>query len=382
MMTIVALPFQLYQITHSTAMVGMLGLVQLVPSVIGGLFGGSLADVFDRKKLIVIAEGGMAALVLLLGLAELFDFASAPLLFIVSGSIAILNGLHRPAMESLTPRLVQSEDMTAVATLNSLRGNIATIGGPAVGGIVIASLGLHTAYFIDFISFAASVIAILNLPFLSRSEKAPTKFSFALVREGYLYAFSRKDLIGTYLIDILAMTFSMPNLLFPAVAERFGGVAYLGWLHSGISVGALLATLTSGYFHRYSRHGLMIALAAAAWSVAMIGFGLSPIFPMAFCFLVIAGYADMVSAVFRQTIWNQTIPDHLRGRLAGIEMISYLAGPLLGNTQLGFLAASMGVQRAVAVSSGVGLVLIGIASNLLPEFIKYRAPGARTPKQE
>jgi MFS family permease len=175
------------------------------------------------------------------------------------------------------------------------------------------------------------------------------------------------------LVDVIAMTFSMPNLLFPAVAEALGSSAYLGWLHSGISIGALCATLGSRFLLKTRRHGAMILLAAGAWSVCMVGFGMATSFPVAMAFLVLAGYADMVSAVFRQTIWNQTIPDSLRGRLAGIEMISYLSGPMLGNTQLGVLANALGIQRAITVSSLLGVAGVAACARALPGFRNYLA---------
>jgi MFS family permease len=170
------------------------------------------------------------------------------------------------------------------------------------------------------------------------------------------------------------MTFSMPNLLFPAVADAFGSAAYLGWLHSGIALGSLAATLTSSWLLRSRRHGVMILCAAGAWSLCMIGFGLSSSFPIAMIWLVLAGYADMVSGVFRQTIWNQTVPDELRGRLAGIEMISYLTGPMLGNTQLGVLSQTLGIQRAISLSSLVGVCGVAACARLLPRFYKYVSP--------
>jgi MFS family permease len=199
------------------------------------------------------------------------------------------------------------------------------------------------------------------------------KFNLGSFQEGFRYALSRQELVGTYVIDIVAMIFSMPNLLFPAVAETFGGPIYLGWLHSGISIGALLASLLSTRMLHWRRHGLVILWAAALWSVFMIGFGLSSNFYLAMAFLILAGFADMVSGVFRQTIWNQTIPTELRGRLAGIEMISYLAGPMLGNTQLGYAMQFLGVKRAIAVSSMVGVVGVAGMAAWLKGFRQYLA---------
>ena len=185
---------------------------------------------------------------------------------------------------------------------------------------------------------------------------------------------SRQELVGTYVVDIVAMTFSMPNLLFPAVAEAFSqtpgnGATYLGWLHSGIAIGALIASLTSGWTRNIRRHGVMVLWAAGSWSAMMIGFGAAKSFPLAMGFLILAGYADMVSGVFRSTIWNQTVPTELRGRLAGIEMISYLSGPMLGNTQPGFLAGHLGVRRAITLSSLIGLCAVCGCTFALPSSV-------------
>jgi MFS family permease len=378
MMSYVALPFALYQATRSTALTGVLGAIQLLPSVVGGLFGGALADSIDRRKLIVGCELGMALVVLALAVSLTMakpDYPHPAFLLAAAAVLSVLNGFHRPALEALTPRLVERHEIPAVGVLSSFRGNVGMIGGPAVAGILISTGGADLAFYVDFVSFAICVVAVLMLRHVPPVEKAAT-FSLAAVHEGFRYAMSRGDLVGTYVVDIVAMTFSMPNLLFPAVAEALGSTAYLGWLHSGIAMGALLATLTSRWLLRTSRHGLMILLAAGGWSLCMVGFGLSRSFYWAMAFLLLAGFADMVSAVFRMTIWNQTIPDELRGRLAGIEMISYLSGPMLGNTQLGILSASVGIQRAITLSSLVGVGAVLACARFIPSFRKYRAPDA------
>jgi MFS family permease len=379
MMSYVALPFVLYQATKSTIWTGILGVIQLVPSVVGGLFGGALADAIDRRKLIVICELGMAVIVLAVGMSLTHSKPGypAPVWILAAASgLAVLNGIHRPALEALTPRLVERYELPAVGVLTSLRSNVGMIGGPAIAGILLSAGGADIAFYIDFGSFLICVVAVLALEHVPKVESA-ARFSLSAVEEGFRYAISRPDLVGTYLVDIVAMTFSMPNLLFPAVADAFGSTLYLGWLHSGISIGALTATLTSTRLLKTRRHGLAILIAAGAWSACMVGFGLSPSFPIAMLFLIMAGYADMVSAVFRQTIWNQTIPDELRGRLAGIEMISYLSGPMLGNTQLGFLSSAVGIQRAITLSSLVGLSGVAACARFIPQFRGYLAPDFR-----
>jgi MFS family permease len=375
MMSYVALPYVLYQATRSTALTGLLGLIQLAPSVVGGVFGGALADAIDRRKLIVLCEIAMALVVGSVGVSLRWLAPAYPhpvFVLAAAAALAILNGFHRPALEALTPRLVEHGEQAAVGVLNSFRGNLGMIAGPAIAGLLIAK-DPAWAFYLDFWSFVLCVACLCAMRNVPKVELA-LKLSLASIGEGFRYALSRQELIGTYVIDIVAMTFSMPNLLFPAVAEAFGVPQYLGWLHSAIAVGALLATLSSSWLLTTRRHGMVILFAAGGWSLCMFAFGMSRSFPVALLCLLLAGYADMVSGVFRLTIWNQTIPDALRGRLAGIEMISYLSGPMLGNTQLGLLSSAFGVQRAISVSSLVGMAGVYVCSRILPRFRGYIAP--------
>ncbi|HKU41953.1 MAG TPA: MFS transporter [Polyangiales bacterium] len=375
MLSYVALPYAIYQSTKSTVLTGLLGVIQLLPSVFGGLFGGALADAFDRRRLIVLCEAAMALVVLALGAALSWRspaYPDAPWLLLAAAALAVWNGVHRPALEALTPLLVERHEQPAVAVLSSLRYNVCAIGGPALAGVLIGIGGADLAFYLDAATFLAAIGCVVALRDLPRPERPP-EFTLQAVHEGFRYAMSRQDLVGTYLVDIVAMTFSMPSLLFPAVADAFGSPLYLGWLHAGIAIGALIATLTTQRLFHSRRHGRMILIAAAAWSASMVGFGLATSFPLAMLCLILAGYADMISGVYRMTIWNQTIPTELRGRLAGIEMISYLSGPMLGNTQLGILAQTVGIQRAITLSSLLGLLGIAAVARFLPKFRGYEA---------
>ncbi|MFO0654186.1 MAG: MFS transporter [Polyangia bacterium] len=377
MLSYVALPYALFQKTHDPKLLGLLGVIQLVPSVVGGLFGGALADSVDRRRLLLFTEAGLLFCTLALSWLSHLDRLSGSVLISASALMAILSGFHRPAIESLTPRLVALEDMPAIGVLSSFRYNVGAIAGPALAGIILAKYGAALAFALDAVTFFVAMIAVWSLRNIPPAPES-ARFSFSAIREGFSYAMSRQELVGTYVVDIVAMTFSMPNLLFPAVAEAFSqtpgnGATYLGWLHSGIAIGALIASLTSGWTRNIRRHGVMVLWAAGSWSAMMIGFGAAKSFPLAMGFLILAGYADMVSGVFRSTIWNQTVPTELRGRLAGIEMISYLSGPMLGNTQLGFLAGHLGVRRAITLSSLIGLCAVCGCTFALPKFRRYVA---------
>lgn len=368
----VVLPWQVYQLTKSNFAVGMLGLAEFLPMFVMAFVGGALADFIDRRRLIVIAEIGLTVCCGLLVLNALSSQPRVWLLFVVAALFAALNGIHRPAMEAMTPRLVAPEQIPAVASLSMFRGSFSYIIGPALAGLIAASFGAAVAFAIDAATFIVSIAALLlirNIAMPARldDEERP---SLRSIVEGLKYARSRQELLGTYLIDINAMFFGMPIALFPAIAESFGG-ASVGLFYAMPAVGSLFISLTSGWTGKIHRHGLAVTIAAAIWGAAIIVFGLVSSLWMALFFLALAGAADAVSGVFRMTIWNQTIPDHMRGRLAGIEMISYLTGPYLGNAEAGLVAARFGLGFSV-VSGGVMCVLgSGVLALLLPKFISY-----------
>ena len=372
MVTYVALPYQVYSLTHSSWMVGLLGLTELVPLLVTALLGGAIADAFDRRRTVLLTEFAMVALTAsLLANASLGHPRVWPL-FAVSALFAAVDGLQRPSLDALLPRVVTRDDLPAAIALASLRMNVGLVAGPPLGGILIATAGLPTAYGFDLVSFAASLAALTAM----RATPPPPdaeRPSLAGIAAGWRYARSRPELLGTYLVDINAMLFGMPNALLPAIATRYGGAAALGVLYAAPSVGSLVATVTSGWTIGVMRHGRAVAIAAACWGLAIIGFGLAQSLWLAALLLALAGAADDISGLFRSRIWNETIPDELRGRLAGIEMLSYSIGPLLGNVESGGVAA-MTTVRVSVVSGGV-LCVVGTAllTLALPKFISYDA---------
>ena len=372
MVTYVAVPYQMYALTHSTLAVGLLGAAELVPLLGTALVGGALADAYDRRRLVLLAESGMALGCLLLGLNARAAHPSVPALYALAACMAGLGGLHRPALEALTPRLVGRDLMSAAAALQAFRGNFGMIAGPAIGGALISAAGVGGAYAFDLATFLLSLSALAFVGAVPPPEGAAAP-SLGAIAEGLRYALSRPLLLGTYLVDMNAMIFGMPLALFPAIAETYGGSRVVGYLYAAPAVGALIATLSSGWTSRVRRHGLAVAIAAMVWGVGIIGFGLAGSLGASLVWLALAGGADMVSGLFRMTIWNQTIPDRLRGRLAGVEQISYLSGPLLGHLEAGLVAAMWSVR--VSIVSGGALAVIGSAllSWRLPEFVQYRS---------
>jgi len=373
MLTYVAVPYQVFQISHSSLWVGLLGTFQLAPLLVAALLGGAFADRLDRRRLLIVSELAMTACSALLALNAWLPHPSLALLIVISSAMSAINGFHRPALDATTQQLVAREDQSASAALGSLRFNLGAIGGPACAGLVIAKWGLSAAYLLDVGSFAASLACLSLLAPIVRHGKISEESPLSSIVEGLRYAISRPELIGTYVVDIVAMIFAMPMALFPVMAEHWSGATAAGWLYSAMAIGSLIMTLLSGWTKHVVRHGAAVVIAATLWGLSIIALGFAPSLPLAVACLAVAGAADMVSGIFRQTIWNQTIPGELRGRLSGVEMISYMTGPLLGNARAGFLASRFG--ETLAIVSGGLLCAVGVllCVPLLPAFWRYRA---------
>lgn len=374
MVTSVALPYQIYHRTHSTLMVGLLSLFQLLPLLVTALIGGVFADRYHRRMLLLISEGLLAIGCLCLMWNASVPDAPIALLFIIASIMSGITGLHRPALDSLVQQIVRKEDFSAVGSVAMFKATFCMIAGPAIGGLLVASAGLVVTYFLDFLTFLVSLFAIWRMGALPKPVmNQPDLSTFSALKESFRYAMSRQELIGTYVVDFVAMIFGMPSALFPAIAQQFGGAAALGCLYSAPGVGALILSIFSGWTHKVTRHGAAIAIAAGLWGVSIILFGLASNFYAALFFLALAGAFDGVSGIFRSTMWNETIPNELRGRMSGIEMISYLSGPKLGDTEAGIVAAMFGVTASI-VSGGV-ICVVGVLASccLLPRFWFYRS---------
>lgn len=372
MMTYVAVPYQMFQITHSSFAVGLLGVAELIPLLMTAFIGGALADFVDRRRLVIVTGMVMACGSLTLAWLASTDHPPAWALYALAGFMSGMNGLQRPSLDALMPRLLPKEDLMAAAALGSFSGSFIMIVGPALGGVLIASAGLTFTYAMDALSYviALGCIVMIRKTGAADGGERPT---LETILEGFRYARSRQELIGTYVVDFVAMIFGMPMALFPAISEGLGGAKVLGMLYASPAVGALIASVMSRSARKVKRHGLAVTIAATVWGVAIIVFGYCTDIMSATFFLALAGGADAVSGIFRSTMWNQTIPDQLRGRLAGIEMVSYMSGPMLGHLEAGMVAGMFGV-RASVVSGGVLCVIGVIACGLaLPRFISYDA---------
>ncbi len=374
MITYVAIPFQAYALTRSSLVVGLISFSELSAILLMALVGGALADAVDRRRMVRLSELGLCLSVGVLAVNASLRHPQLWVLFVVVIVAAALDAIRRPSLDAIVPRIVPPETLVAAAALDSLQGNLGMVLGPPVAGVLIATVGLPLTYGVDVATFIVSAVALTLMQAVPPAPDA-AGVNLRAAMAGLRYATSRQDLLGSYAVDINAMFFGMPMALFPQIASGLGGPAVLGLLYTAPSAGSLLATLTSGWTRRVRHHGRAIAFAAASWGASIIAFGFAPSLWMALLALAAAGAADMISGLFRSALWNQTIPDAMRGRLAGIEMVSYSSGPALGNLESGLVGSLAGV-RASVVSGGI-LCVVGTAvlSALLPKFGNYAARG-------
>jgi MFS family permease len=373
--TIVATFIQVWRLTGSTLAVGAIGLVGLAALALGTLIGGQVLDLVDRRRLLIASQFSYmtAAAALLVG-----ALAGTPPVWLVYAGIALLSAtsaIDSPARNAMTPRLVGRELVPAAAALNQIVWQVSSLVGPAVAGVVIARSGLAWAYAVDLVTYGAmlaAAIAIVPVP----PERAPdAKTGWAAVREGFAYVRGRPVLTSTFVIDIIAMVFGMPRALFPILAvDRFhAGATVTGLLFAAPAVGALIGAATTGWVGRIRHQGRAVLWSVALWGIGITAFGLVGSLGPALVFLAIAGGADVISAVFRNTILQLSVPDALRGRVSGIHILVVTGGPRLGDLEAGVVAAAFSPTFSV-VSGGV-LCIAGTAALavLVPSFRRYHA---------
>jgi MFS family permease len=377
--TTVAIPFQLYDETRSTLLVGMLGLAALVPLLIVPIYGGAVADAVDRRRLLLLSD--VAQLLVTGGLLinALLPNPSVWFLFVAEALGTAAYGFQRPARNALTPRLVRDDQLLAAIAVEDVVFTLARVAGPVMAGVLIAVVGLAGAYAIDMATFAASLAAIWLLPPVPPAPDADRP-SLQSILDGFRYVGRRKVLLGIFVVDTNAMVFGMPRALFPAFAEKLGGgPGVLGLLYAAPFAGALVASLTSGWMMRVRRQGLGVCVAAAAWGAAIALVGIAEATWFALVFLAAAGAADFISAVLRSNILLTVTPDSMRGRLSGIELAQVAGAPEIGNVEAGIVASLTSV-RASIVSGGLltvaGTVAVAAA---IPALVRY---DARTPHAE
>ncbi|MBT2449654.1 MFS transporter [Streptomyces sp. ISL-43] len=371
-MAMIALPLQIKHLTDSPLAVGAMGAVELVPLVVCGLYGGALADAVDRRRMILLTEAGLGVLALVLLVNSALPHPLLWPLYVVAGGVSALTGLQRPALDSLMARIVPHDQLTAAAALNGLRYQFGAIAGPALAGLIVAYAGYAAAYSLTVAGFLVSVLLCLRLrpaPPVRGAERP----SLRAIAEGARYAWSRPVLLGTYAVDLAAMLFAFPNAVFPFLADELDAVWALGLMYAAGAVGSMVLGLTSGWVSRVRRHGLLVICGAGVWGLAVAAAGWTTDIRLVLLCLAVAGAGDMLSGLGRATIWNQTIPEALRGRLAGIEVLSYSVGPQLGQVRAGTMAGWTGTRTALWSGGLACVASVAVLAALLPKLISYDA---------
>jgi len=371
---VVAVPFQVYKLTGSTALVGLLGLASLIPLLFVPLIGGAFADALDRRTVVLATETGLAAVSGLFLVNALLPTPQVWALFVLQSFAVAVYSFGRPALASLAPRLVPDGELAAANSLTSVYSSLSSVAGPAVGGVIIATAGVPWTFGIDAATYAASLLVIWWLPKLPPLEDVDRP-SFRAIVDGFRFLKGRQALIGIFAIDTNAMVFGMPSALFPAIAlHRLHGTAStVGYLYAAPYAGALFCSLLSGWCSHVRRMGLGITVMACLWGAAIAGFGLTTSLVPALVLLAIAGGADFYSAVLRSTMLLRSTPDHLRGRLLGIEFMQVASAPSLGDLEAGVLASLTSLRFSV-VSGGLACIAGCVVTALaLPKFLRYDA---------
>jgi MFS family permease len=374
----VAVPFQVYKLTGSTALVGLLGLASLVPLLFVPLVGGAFADALDRRTVVLVTETGLAAVAGLFLVNALLSSPRVWALFVLQGLAIAVYSFGRPALASLAPRLVPDEELAAANSLTSVYSSLSSVAGPAVGGLIIATAGVPWTFGIDAATYAASLLVITWLPRLPPLVDVDRPRFWSIV-DGFRFLKGRQALIGIFAIDTNAMVFGMPSALFPAIALHglHGSASTVGYLYAAPYAGALACSLLSGWCSHVRRMGLGITVMACLWGAAIAGFGFMTSLWPALILLAVAGGADFYSAVLRSTMLLRSTPDHLRGRLLGIEFMQVASAPSLGDLEAGVLASLTSLRFSI-VSGGLACIAGCVVTALaLPRFLRYDA-GAET----
>jgi MFS family permease len=377
-LTIVAVSFQAYRLSHSTLVVGLIGLGQLLPLLAGAIWGGALADAVDRRTVLIITQLAMAAASAGLVINAAMPHPAVWPLFVCTAAAAGFQGVDWPARRAALPMLVPPEDMTNAIALQTMIQQLALVAGPALAGLAISQIGLSAVFGIDVATFGVALVVALLLPSLV-PHGGGTKMGLKSMADGFRHLKGQRLLASTYLIDLNAMIFGMPRAVFPALGtELFGGGAgVVGLLYAAPGAGALLGSFVTGWCSRVRRQGRAIAACVVLWGGSIALVGIIPVLWIGLALLALAGAADVISAVFRQAVQQRTVPDHLQGRLSGTFFAVVAGGPRLGDAETG-LAAELGGAQFAVWSGGLACVA-GVAVLLWRVPILWRDNGGGQP---
>ncbi|GAA3847553.1 MFS transporter [Saccharothrix violaceirubra] len=376
-LTAVAVPKQVFDITGSSGWVGITAAVALIPLLVFGLYGGAVADLVDRRKLLVVTNIGIAVTSVLLWVQAALDVRSVWLVIVLLGLQQVFFAANAPARTAAIARIVPDHQIPAATALGATVMMFGGVFGPMLAGALMPVVGLPTLYLVDAIALTLTIWSVWRLPPMPPAGGESRRAGVADVVEGFRYLAVRKVLLASFLLDIIAMVFGMPRALFPEMAERTfgdppGGGLALGWLFAAIPLGALLCGLVSGWTSKVMRHGVGVVFSIVAWGVAMIGFGLSHALWLAVVFLAIGGAADMISMVFRSAMLQTAASDEMRGRMQGVFTVVVAGGPRLADLVHGTGGAAVGAGVATAVGGVLVVVATVVATALIPAFWRYR----------
>lgn len=373
-LTVVAVPYQVFLLTHSSLQVGLVSLTALVPLIAGSLFGGAVADSTDRRRILLLME--VLTALTSAGLAVNATAARPQLwaIYMLTSVAAFFSGIERPARSAAIPNLLPAAQLPSAYALWQTLMQVGGVAGPALAGLLIR-FGLSSVYWIDVATFAAAFVAVWRMAPLPPIGGA-TKAGIGSILEGLRYLKGRQVLAGVFLIDLNAMIFGMPRAVFPALARDVfhGNATTYGLISAAPGAGALIGALTTGWVSGVRRRGRAVLVAVAVWGLAIAGFGVTRVLWLALLLLAVAGAADVVSAVFRNTILQTSIPDSLRGRLSAMQIAVVTGGPRLGDAEAGAVASVAGARTSV-VSGGLACVIgVVVLRWLLPAFAQHQAP--------
>ena len=383
-MRFVAVPWQVFQLTHSTVAVGVVGLVEVIPLIAMSILGGAFADSMDRKAVVARSNFGLLLTSLALGLLTFSGHASLTGVYVITALASALAAIDQPARNAMVPSLVAEEQLPAVMALRQIVFQVTMIVGPALGGLMIASFSLGWVYVIDAFTFISAALSLRWIPSLP-PDKGEGRTGLQAIREGLRFSFRTPLLLSIFSIDLVAMIFGMPRAVFPYLAANVfhAGAAGAGLLYAAPAAGALLAAAATGWVGRISRQGVAVIVSVAAWGVAITLAGLSLwSLPLTMVFLAIAGGADVYSAVFRGTMLLEATPDQLRGRVSAVNIMVVTGGPRVGDLETGLVAGALGAGPAVVIGGLACLVGTAAIAWAIPALGAYRtrvAPNAPEP---
>jgi MFS family permease len=367
-------------LTKSPAAVGLISGVEFVPLVLGAIVGGPLIDRYDRRRLLLVTQLGIACTSGVLLWSSLVDNPPLWILYVAAGVGAAIGGIDHPTSTAIEPNLVRKELIPGVVALKTVMWSVSAIIGPAIGGVIVGVAGLPWAYGLDLASFLIAIVLVFRLPAMPADTPADKEgpVAWEAIKEGLRYLKGRRVLQSTFSIDLVAMIFGLPASVFTflAVEQFHRGAAVVGLLLSAMALGGLIAGLATGWVDRVRHQGQAVVWAVVVWGAGIAAFGLvGNHLAIALVLLAIAGGADTISAVFRSTILQASVPDELRGRLSSLHFLVVAGGPRLGNFEAGIVAEIF--SPTVAVVSGGLLCIAGAVLNavLVPEFWRFHAGG-------